>query len=404
MKITQDHRFNGATRRHAPLIALAWVALWCAACERGDDKVAAPDETAAVASKPIAVEVAPVATSEFTQTLVFPGTAEPIDERRVASEVSGRVLAAPFEEGARVEKGDLLLRVDARSTGAQIDVIQSQISSSKREYGRIKQLAAEGLATPQQLDQAAAQLEQAELSLKQARVGQGMATVRAPVSGTIATKYVDRGEFASPGAPVADIVDMSTVELHATVPESAISFVSEGIDVSVYFPSVDRTVKGKVVRRGVRVVQPTQTFPIEIHVPNEDGVLLAGMRAEVRIPKSTIEGAVVVPRDAILEGVTQREAMVLGAREGGELAKAEMRIVEFGETRGNEAVITKGLRAGDMLIVKGHRNIVDGSLVRVLGTRALDTHDEDTSKEAAPAGSDESQDAEPPVEGGAGGE
>ena len=92
------------------------------------------------------------------------------------------------------------------------------------------------------------------------------------------------------------------------------------------------------------------------------------MRAIVTLPKSNIENAIVVPRDAILEGVNQREAMV--ARDiKGDQGTAQLRVVEFGEAKANEIVITKGLEAGDHLIVLGHRGIVDGTTVLVVRHR-----------------------------------
>ena len=333
--------------------------------------------------KPIAVEIDEVETSRFVQTFSFPGIAEPIEQRRVAAESSGRVLDAPFEEGASIEKGALLLRVDAKTTGAQINLLRSQASTAKRELNRIKQLTAEGLATPQQLDQSNAQLEQANLALKQARVGASMAVVRSPFSGVVASKFVEPGEFTSPGQAVAEIIDTSTIKLEVTIPESAVGFVSQGDEVDVEFPSSNKSAKGKVIRRGVRVTQPTQTFPIEIHIPNEDGEILPGMRARVVIPKLTIDDAVVVRRDALLEGVLRREAMVATEIQG-DIGKAELRIVDISEARGNEIVVTKGLDAGDKLIVLGHRNVVDGTPIRVVRDHSNEEMAEAPEKRDAP--------------------
>ncbi len=341
--------------------------------------------------KPMAVEVDMVRAQRFVQTLEFPGVAQPIEMRTVSAESGGRVLEAPAEEGELVKKGDLLLRVDASTTTAQINLLQSQLSTAQREYSRIKKLAAEGLATPQQVDQLEGQVEQGKLALKQAKVGRGMSVVRSPFTGLVAAKTVEPGEFTSPGQPIVQLIDSSTIKLEVTVPESSIKFIKVGDDVDVHFTALEKTVQGKVVRRGVMVTQSTQTFPIEINIPNEDGDILPGMRARVIVPKSTIDNAVVVPRDALLEGVFQREAMVLSDRKD-DLAKANLRVVEIGESRGNSVVVTSGLKAGDMLITQGHRNVVDGTPVRIVHDRSkekpaaesaeLEPKQEDAKKEA----------------------
>lgn len=340
------------------LVALAWATTGCA-----------PEEEAGASGKqevkPMAVEIQEVTTQRFVQTFEFPGVAEPIETRRIAAEAAGRILKAPFEEGDRVKKGDLMLRVDAKNSRAQINLLKSQVSAARREYDRIKQLASEGLATPQQLDQVTSQLEQAQLSLKQARIGKDMTVVRSPFTGVVAMTFARQGEFTSPGQPIAELYDSSTIKLEVTVPESAVRYISVGDEVEVLFTASGESFNGKVAKRGVRVAQPTQTFPIEVHIPNEEGEILPGMRARVIIPKLTLEDAVVVPRDALLEGVFQREAMVLEGLSG-DVGKASLRVVEIGEARGNEIVIKKGLAAGDKLIVAGHRNVVDGTLVRVV--------------------------------------
>lgn len=354
------------------IAALALCALACApawmGCDSGDSEAApGKKEGATQEVKPMAVEAAPVRAQRFVQTFEFPGVAEPIERRRIAAESGGRVLTAPFEEGDQVEERDLLLRVDAKSTRAQIDVIESQVQAARREYRRVKQLASEGLATPQQLDQARSQREQAELSLEQAKVGKAMSVVRSPFDGVVATKFVEAGEFTGPGQPIVELYDLSTIKLEVAVPESAIQYAEVGEAVEVHFPATGRRLDGKIARRGVRVAQPTQTFPVEVHLPNAEGEILPGMRARVIVPKLELEQAVVVPRDALLEGVTQREAMVVeGINEEG-VGAASLRVVTIGEARGNRVVIEEGLKPGELLIIKGHRNVVDGTSVRVVG-------------------------------------
>lgn len=364
----------------AALVLLIAVAI--VGCEKpdADGEKGGGDAAQAVEVKPMAVEVDLVRSQTFVQTLEFPGVAQPIDERTISAESGGRVTEAPAEEGETVKKGELLLRVDARTTTAQINLLQSQVSTAQREYSRLKKLAAEGLATPQQLDQLQGQVEQSELALKQARVGRGLSVVRSPFTGVVSMKNIEVGEFASPGQPIVQIIDTSTIKLEVTIPESLISYVKVGDTVDVSFSAVNKTVQGKIMRRGVTVAKASQTFPIEIHIPNEDGAFLPGMRARAIIPKLTIEDAVVVPRDALLEGVYQREAMVIEDRKG-DVAKAALRVVQIGESRGNSVVITSGLQKGDVLITKGHRNVVDGTPVRIVRDRSKESSAPSANKE-----------------------
>ena len=348
------------TRTRQGLALTLMLFLGCVGCGK-EGAEEAPKEAEV---KPIAVSTQIIEPQTFTQTFTFPGTAQPIEERQIAAESAGRVLAAPFEESEMVKKGDLLLRVNASTSNAQASLIESQIKSSQRELSRTRLLAKEGLATPQQVDQLEAQVDQAKLSLNQVKVSRGLSTVKSPFDGKVARKYLDVGEFASPGQPLVDLVDLSTIKLEITVPESAIGYIDLGDVVTVRFPSTGKSVKGTVAKRGVVVQQPTQTFPVEVHIPNEDEAILAGMRAEVIVPKLTLKEAVVIPRDALLEGVLRKEAVVAVTKDGAKVA--EVREVEMGEARANEVVIDSGLKPGEELVVTGHRNVVNGTRLRVV--------------------------------------
>lgn len=325
------------------------------AAEADTEVMAIPVETMTVQQKP------------FIDRVEVSGVVEPIHEVKVSAEAAGRVLSAPFEEGEKIKRGKLLLRVDSDLNSAQIALLESQLSTAKREFERTKKLASQGLATPQQLDQASAQVDSAGLSIKQAKVGMGKTNVRSPIEGWVATKSVEKGEYVNPGAPLAHIVDYSTVKVNAAIPESDIRFIEENRPVEVYLPALDLSVEGKVHRRGIVATPNTRTFPVEIHVDNKDLKLLPGMRARVVVPRKDWGNVVLVPRDAILEGFNRREAMVLPT--DGKEGKAELHVVKLGPARGEVVVVAEGLKSGDRLIVKGHRSIVDGTLVKVVADR-----------------------------------
>lgn len=341
------------------LFCAAAAMIACDPTDSSDDEV---DEVPAVP-----VETMVLGSSDFLERVEVSGIAQPMHEVTVAAEAPGRVTEAPFQEGKTVEKGALLVRVDAQSDSARVDMLQNQLASAQREYERTKMLAREGLATPQQLDQAASAVDSSRLGIRQARVGIGKSTVRSPQGGVVATKYIEQGEYAAPGAPIAYIVDYSTIVIEAGVPESEISFVSAGREVTVFIPALERHVTGEVKRRAVVASAKTRTYPVEVWVANEDLSILPGMRARVVIPRKSWSDVVVVPRDAILQGYEAKEAMILpGTNDVGE---AELRKLELGPARGNTVVVTSGVKVGERLIVKGHRSIVNGTRVRSVRER-----------------------------------
>lgn len=334
----------------------------------------------------IPVETMVVGTRPFVDTVDVSGVVRPMRDVRVSAEAPGRVLAAPFEEGEKIERGKLLLRVDSQVDSARIDVLKSQVSTAKREFDRTRMLAKQGLATPQQLDQAASQVDQASLNLKQARVAVGKSTIRSPIEGHVATKDVEKGEYVAPGKLLAHIVDYDTVKVEASVPEGDVRYITEGKKVDIFLPALERTVHGTVEKRAIVASERTRTYPVEIHVPNPGLEILPGMRARVIVPRKDYGEVVVVPREAVLEGFENEEIMVLESE--GDEGKAIVKRVELGPSAGGEVVVLSGVERGDRMIVKGHRGIADGTRVRVVSEATpKDTPSRaDASDAAAPAG------------------
>lgn len=341
---------TGAT----PLILLTLLLLGCKPSEDAEVKD--------IALSAIPVETIQVQTEPFVDLVDVSGVVEPIHEVHVSAEAPGRVLSAPFEDGQKIKKGALLLRVDSDVDSARIALLESQLQNAKREFQRTKQLAGQGLATPQQLDQAQSTVDTAGLNIKQAKVGLGKTNVRSPIDGFIAGKFAEQGEYVAPGAPLAHIVDYETVKVIANVPESDVRFVTVDSKVKVWLPALERHADGVVHRRAIIATPNTRTFPVEIHVNNADLSILPGMRVRVVVPRKDWGTVVVVPREAILEGFDRPEAMVLkgDADEG----IAELRPVVLGPAKGSLVVIESGLSKGDRLIVKGHRSLADGTKVR----------------------------------------
>ncbi len=334
-------------------LALGW------GCDSGE-KEARPDTKVAA----IPVETMIVTERPFVDRVDVSGVVRPLNEVRVAAEAPGRVLSAPFEEGERVKRGKLLLRVDSQVDSARIDVLKNQVSTAEREFERTKTLAKQGLATPQQLDQAASAVDQARLSLEQIRVAVGKSTVRSPISGYIAVKSVEKGEYVGPGQQLAHIVQYDTVKIEASVPESDIRFITEEKEVEIYLPALEKSFSGKVKQRAIVASERTRTFPVEIHVPNPGRQILPGMRARVIVPRKDYGNVVVVPRDAILKGFDREEAMVLESDE--DEGEAMVHVVEVGPSAGSDVVVLDGLEKGERLIVKGHRGLAEGTRVRVV--------------------------------------
>jgi HlyD family secretion protein len=168
------------------------------------------------------------------------------------------------------------------------------------------------------------------------------------------------GEFAAPGVPVATIVNFDTLLVRAGVPESQVRWATPGSKVEVRFPALGVAREGAVRRLGVQADRKSRTFPVVIEVENKDHAVLPGMRAEVTMKTEQRPGALMIPREAIIEGLKERYVFIVE----GDIASR--RSVGIGEGRGRVVEALSGLKAGDEIIVIGQRDLSDKDKVKVL--------------------------------------
>ncbi len=313
---------------------------------------------------PSPVETLVLAPTTFTDRFQVNGVIAPDEAIDVPAEATGRLLEAYVDEGDDVQQGQALFRIDVEADEAGQQVLQTQVEAAERELRRLRQLREEGLATEQQIDNAETELESAQKNLAQSRVATDRHIVRSPVDGRVATRYADRGEFAAAGNPLVDIIADDQVLIEASVPESELNHIQMGDDVPVDIPALNTTVDAQVQRIALRAHPATRTFGVELVVDNEDRHMRSGMRARVHFERHTYEDAIVIPRDAILEGFDQREAMI--APFDGEIGNAEVRPLLTGPGSDERILILEGLDAGDRLILRGHRGLIGDAKVEVI--------------------------------------
>ncbi len=323
---------------------------------------------------PSPVETLVLSTTEFTDSFQVLGSAEPVDTVQVSSDVPGKILNARVDEGDPVRSGQALFRIDTETDEAGQQVLETQVEAAERELARLERLLEEGLATEQQVDNARTELESARKNLRQSQVSLGRSTVTSPIDGFVSIRFQDTGEFANAGAPLVEIIDYSRIAVFAQVPESEIRHIEADpdIEVDVDIPALDATYRGTIERIALRPSANTRTYTVEIHIDNEDLRIRPGMRTRAHFVRATYEEAIVIPRDSILEGFEGREVMVVPGSE--EIDHAQVRRIQTGPGSRDEVVVLDGLKAGDRLILRGHRGLIGDAHVEVVEER--DQHTE----------------------------
>lgn len=249
-------------------------------------------------------------------------------EVTVASEVSARVLDSALVEGAEVQRGQELVRLDAKDLQTQLERVLAERESARRERDRLQRdlqtarhhaanlrvdderyatLVRDGRISVQRRDQAAnalaeavgrtegletslveasERIEAADKSVELAQSQLGKTSIAAPLTGTVLTKSIEPGEFATPGRPIATLVDLTRIEVKIYVPEKDVGKLRLGHEARIRtdaFP--DRFIAGSVSR----VDQQAQFTPRDIHVPDERTRLVFGVTLAVDNPAGLLK-------------------------------------------------------------------------------------------------------------------
>jgi len=247
------------------------------------------------------------------------GIVEPLATVEVKSKASGEVLELFVETGDYVEEGTLLVHIDPRTVQNRLDQSDAELkaANSRREIAqsqmeRAERLLSQGTFTQTDLEQAALDLANAEaqvvtarVSVENARIAVDDTDIRAPITGTIIQKPVEKGQvISSPtqdfsgGSLLLAMADLSAVQIRTLVDETDIGKVRPGMSATVLVAAYpNQPFPGDVVKIEPQAVleQNVTMFAVLVSIDNPDGLLMPGMNAEVDVRIARSENVLTVP-------------------------------------------------------------------------------------------------------------
>jgi multidrug efflux pump subunit AcrA (membrane-fusion protein) len=238
---------------------------------------------------------------------------------------------------------------------SQMEVAEANHREAQENY----KLAAEG-AREEDIQMARAKVKQAEAKVGLAEKMLRDCNITSPITGRVARILVEQGETIAIGSPIANVVNTEILEIEVGVVQEDVVHLREGdlvsISVNVY---PDRDFVGTVTYAGIKAEGRSGSFPVIIEVNNGDQALRPGMIATIRLSRQAVSGALVVPRDAVLEN--RKEFLVFTVSDG----VARRRPVSMGVMQDQEVVIKVGLEEGELVVVEGQESLQDMTRVSV---------------------------------------
>lgn len=324
-------------------------------------------------------DIVAVRAGDIEQTLRANGTLHAMQESLVRSKVAGEIISVPVREGERVSAGQELARIDDLEYKARVDDRRAAL-----EAGRAQAALAESTRTKnEELLQkkflsslaydnaksasavASSQVQSLEAQLTLAEKALQDTTVRAPISGWIAERAVQRGDKTSPDGKLFTIVDLSRLELEALVPANEVSRVVTGQTFTASVEGyADKRFTGRVSRIGAQAIAGSRAVTIYIEIANPDAALKAGLFAEGTLSLGHAKARALVPLTAL-----RSEAGIdfVYTVDNGVIRRAQVEIGMQSEAAGL-AEILKGVDPGMRVVAMNLGPLKEGAAVKLVST------------------------------------
>lgn len=237
---------------------------------------------------------------EHSRAIHVPGRTAANMRSALAARASGVIAELPFDEGERVEKGEIVMRLDAEEKAAAVETARQILAQREAELKAAERLAKSGNLASLQLDSTRSAFAEAMGQLEAAQAELERTIVRAPFDGVIDRLSVELGSSVMQGGEIATVLNLDPVLAVGQVSEHDLRYVSPGQKGEV------RLVDGRELTGTIRYIsldaaEQTRTFRFELALDSAKEIVPAGMTAEITLRAEPVP-AVLVPRSVITLG------------------------------------------------------------------------------------------------------
>jgi multidrug efflux system membrane fusion protein len=351
---------------------LAGLACLIGACSR---------EHAAPKAVPAPVTVTRAVARDMPVLVSAPGSVEAINSVAIKSLVDGQLLESFIKDGADVSAGELLFRIDPRPAQAVLQQAMAQqakdqaaFEQARSQVNRYTDIAAKGYLSADQMEQyrtnlqaAAASVKVDEANVAAAKVTLSYTDIHAPIAGRIGRILIQPGNVvkANDANPLVTINQIEPIYVNFALPSSTLGRVqlaqkNAALSALANVIGVEKPIEGKVAFIDNAVDTATGTVKLRAEFANDGHVLWPGQLVSVSLTLGHDPNAIVVPEQAVQNGPNGPYVFVVRADQ-----TAEQRPVGVARIVAGDAVIDKGLAAGETVVVDGQSRVEDKTPLKV---------------------------------------
>ncbi len=301
---------------------------------------------------------------------------EAIQNANISTRIMGYVNNVHVKVGDKVRKGQLLISINSADINAQKAQVIASITeataafkNAEKDYNRFVALFNDASASQKEMDDftanyemAKARLEAANQAKNQVNAQLSYANIRAPFSGVITGKFVNKGDMATPGMPLISIETPGKFQVVAMVPESEITSIKTGTNVEVLIKSTNEIIKGKVTEVSTSAKNSGGQFLVNVILDKTAATILSGMFVTVQFPveKEATSSKILVPTSAIVTN-----GGLKGIYTVSEQNTAILRWLRLGKIYGANVEVLSGLNFDEHYIISAEGKLFNGVKVAI---------------------------------------
>ncbi len=339
---------------------------------------------------PVTVEMVPVRRAAIASHLEVVGNLIGQQTVEVVPKTGGRLVSVNVRLGDPVRRGQLIAKIEDREIVEQVNqaeashqvaqatirqreadlkLAETNLERSRNLFERqllpkqtLDDNEARYASSAAQLDLARAQFQQSSARLEELKITLANTRVISPVDGFVGKRHVDPGAWAAQNAPIASVVDISSLRLVANVVEKDLRVVLVGAAATVEVDAYPgEQFQGRIARIAPVLDPATRTAEMEIEVPNGTGRLKPGMYARMTLTVESRQDALVVPKASIVDLEGKRGVFVSAEN------KAQFVPVILGIEQGDRVEVRQGIEEGQRIVSAGANALRNGDTIIVAG-------------------------------------
>lgn len=291
----------------------------------------------------------------------LPGSIEPWEKLAVMSEVSGKVVEILVKEGDRVEKGQVIARIDQSDIRIALNSAKATYELALANQKRLTTLFEQGIIPKADIEKLEAQTKTSKAVVENAELMFSRCTITAPISGVIQRLDAKKGLLLGVSDPVAEILQIDKLKGVVGIPESDVALVRNIKEVPLVVQALNnKEIIGRPHFLGSAPENGARLYRLELAIDNSDNSILPGMFFRATLVKKEFQDAITVPLYTVIK---RRDQQYVYVEKNGTAQKLP---VELGIIEGWQVQVTSGLSAGSRVVVEGHRDIDPGNRLNIV--------------------------------------